>query len=198
MTLEPIINSGDMAEFGYPCADYEILNRVSARIRRHTGQAITEQESTARGRSPLVLPQYPVRSITSVTTRAGTVIPTGSYQLNGSILTGPACPGINDFEINLGQNPRDHGWLTVVYQSGWALAEIPDELRELACSIAGRISATSDAAAAGIESRRVGEEAVTFSSAALTGGLTDEEKASLDAIFAPHLRRGPRTVVMSP
>lgn len=195
MALGPIINSADMVEFGFSCVDPGVFNRVSARIRRHTGQAITAQESTASGRSPLVLPQYPVTSVTSVTTRAGTALTADSYQLNGSILTGPVCLGLNDFEINLGQDARNYGWLTVVYQSGWDA--IPDELRELACSIAARIAATSDASAAGIESRKVGEEAITFSSAALTGGLTDDEKNSLDDIFPPHLRRGPRTVVLT-
>lgn len=197
MTDDPLITSSDMEWFGYDAPADGITSRASAMVRRHTRQTVTEATSVARGRSPLVLPQYPVQSVASVVDGLGNTLAASAYTLHGSILTGPVCPSINDFEINLaGDQGSTAGWLTVTYQSGWAV--VPDALLELVCAIAARMGATSGVAEAGIRQRQVGGETLTFAAEALSGSLTDREKADLDAFFPGHLTRGPRTVSLDP
>lgn len=192
---EPLISSADLSYFGYDDSiDVAILTRVSAIVRRHTKQTITRATSVAKGRSPLVLPQYPVVSITSVVNAAGTAVT--DYELNGSVLTAPYCAGVNDFEINLGTNPRSLGRLTVTYESGYDFP--PDELRELCCAIAARLAGTDGVAQAGIKAREVGGESLTFAAESLSGSLTDREMDELDAMFPKHLAGPPRTVRMDP
>lgn len=193
LSSEPIVTAADMAAFGYSAVDDTVLMRVSTKVRRYTGQTITAATSTAAGWSPLVLPQYPVQSVTSVTDELGTVLDESAWTLRGNVLTGPVCPGINDFEINLPMtgSVRQPGWVTVVYESGWDV--VPDELLELICSIAARAAAGAPVAEAGLRSRTVGGESVTFAAEAISLDLTDREQEQLDEFF-PNLRRGPRTI----
>ncbi|MGE3795107.1 MAG: hypothetical protein AB7I38_14430 [Dehalococcoidia bacterium] len=195
LSLEPLVTVSDMTDLGYDPVDVTILARVSAKVRRTTGQTISAATSTATGYSPMRLPQYPVRSITSVTTESGVELGAESWNLRGQVLTGPVSPGINDFEINLdGRGATRHGWLTVVYESGWDT--LPDTLIELLCSIAARIASGEGVAAAGIREKHVGDQSLTFSAEALSLHLTDLEQQQLTALFPA--RSGPRTIALDP
>lgn len=195
LSAEPLITVTDMDELGYDSVDPKILARVSAKVRRFTGQTISATESNAAGFSPLRLPQYPVRSITTVETEAGDELAAESWRLRGQILTGPISPGFNDFEINLsGRRNERLGWLKVTYQSGWEV--LPDELVELICSIAARVASSAPAATAQLREKRVGDQSLVFSSESLSLDLSDREQQQLRAFF-PRLA-GPATIQTSP
>lgn len=194
LSSSPLLTAADMTAFGYSAVADAVLMRVSSKVRRYTGQTIGAATSTASGRSPLVLPQYPVNSVASVVTAAGTAVSADDWFLRGNVITAPVCPGINDFEINYGPYPaaarEKYGWITVQYASGWAT--LPDELLELLCSIAARVAAGAGTAEAGLRTRTVGGESLTFAAEAISLDLTDREQAQLDGFF-PNLRSGPRT-----
>lgn len=194
LSAEPLITVADMDDLGYTAADPKILARVSAKVRRFTGQNISATESTASGYSPLRLPQYPVRSITAVEDETGTAISDGDWRLRGQIITGPISPGINDFEVNLSRRFNERlGWIKVTYQSGWEV--LPDELLELICSIAARVASSQPAADAQLREKRVGDQALVFSSESLSLDLSDREQQQLRAYFPA--QGGPSTIQTS-
>ena len=86
------------------------------------------------------------------------------------------------------ENPDDE----VVYEAG--PATVPDDVKELVCHIASRMSNTSAAAAAGVQQETGGSESVTFGFDAYSGiaDLTKGELASLARLF-PKI---PQLVVM--
>ena len=135
--------------------------------------SITATTTTITGRGPVLqLPERPVNSITSVTDVTDTAHPI--------TLT------IDDWVLRAGgvlETPAYSGNLTVVYSSGWAT--LPDELIELVCGLAARLTEINPDVAAGVQQESGGSESVTFGfdSYNAIAELSTGEKRVLDRIF---------------
>jgi len=176
--LPDLATPADLTSYGYPDVAGGFLARASARVRRHTRQQITAGTSTVALPSwPYRLPQRPVVEVVSVETSDGTQL---AYELSTS--------GVLKVRRHWG------GPIHVTYDHGFD--ELPDELVELVCSIAARLSRTPDAVSSGATSEQAGGEAVAWGSDAWRGttGLTAEEKAALDRLFP----KVPATVALRP
>jgi len=149
--------------------------RASARVRGYTRQTISAATTTVSVRGPIVLlPERPVNTITSVTDVSD---PAGSYTLT-----------TDEWTLRAGgvlETPGFGGNLTVVYTSGWAT--LPDELVELVCGLASRLTNVVAGAAAGVQQETGGSESVTygFDSYTAISELTTGEKRVLDRLFPP-------------
>lgn len=178
MALPPLATAADLEFFGYAGTPEEILDRASARVRRHTRQQITPGTSTLTLETCSVrLPQRPVTSVVSVKEADDEDV---TYKLkHGGIL--------------IVQTLRS-GPVTVEWEHG--LDPLPEELVELVCSIANRLATTPVAVAAGVTSEQAGGESLAWGSDAWRGttGLTEAEKAALDKLF-PRL---PSTITLRP
>lgn len=190
----PLVDATDMDAFGFDAVDPKLLDRVSAKVRRYTGQHITRTTSTAKGYSPLRLGQAPVVSVTTVVDEYGQTLDDAAWRLQGQVVTGPIALGINDFEINLPRRGRA-GWIEVTYESGYET--VPDELKELVCGIAARVAALGGPGPR-IRQQTVGGESVAYDTASIAVDLNDVEKAELRAFFGHTKRRGARTIDVGP
>lgn len=171
--LTNLANQADATAFGYGTITGGYFARASARIRGYTRQTITAGTSTILARAPIVqLPERPVTSVTSVTDVSDA---NSTYLLSE-----------NEYTLRAGgvlEVPNYGGNLEIVYEHGFAT--LPDELLELVCQVASRMSATPDAVASGAVQETGGSESVSYGLAAFnaTSDLTDGEKRVLDRIF---------------
>lgn len=156
--------------FGYGTIAAGYFKRASARVRAYTRQQIDAGTTVLEVRAPVVLlPQRPVRAVTSVVNAAGDVLVEGDdWVLRGG--------GI--LEI-----PNEGGQVTVEYAHGFET--VPDEIVEIVCGIAARMSTQSDAASAGVIQETGGSESVSygFDSYKAVSALSAGEMAMLDRLF---------------
>jgi len=173
--LPNLADQTDATAYGYGTITAAMFARASARVRGYTRQQITEGTSTISARGPIVqLPQRPVTEITSVT----------------AILDDPTVLDTDDWVLRAGgvlEVPRYGGNLEIVYDHGWAT--LPDELVELVCGLASRLTNVNPAAGAGVQQETGGSESVTFGfdSYNAISELSTGEKRVLDRMFPPRL-----------
>ncbi|MET8985835.1 hypothetical protein ABZW49_10340 [Nonomuraea wenchangensis] len=170
----PLASPADAARLGYALPEgreAEFLARASARLRREAGRPISSTVSTLRlpvDGGTVRLPGGPITDVSAVVRLA---------EDGGSALTGWRWDG----------RERIHGiplWcgdIAVTYTHGFAV--IPDELLDLVCSVAMRLSSTDDAAGmeAGIRSESIDDYQVTYAAEAVetASGLLPGEASQL-------------------
>lgn len=163
----------DATAFGYGTIATAMFARASARVRGYTRQTITADSSVVKVRGPVVmLPQQPVTSITTVKDIS---IPAEPYTLEAE-----------EWVLRSGgilETPDYGGNLEVAYAHGFAT--VPDEVKELVCGVASRLTQINAAAASGVQQESAGSESVTFGfdSYKAISDLTAGEKAVLDRLF---------------
>ncbi|MGA4989874.1 hypothetical protein [Nonomuraea bangladeshensis] len=170
----PLASPADAARLGYSLPEgreMEFLARASARLRREAGRPISSTISTVRRRvegGTVLLPGGPITAVATVTRLA---------EDGGATLTGWRWDGMEHIHCI----PLWCGDVNVTYTHG--LAVIPDELLDLVCSIASRLSATDDAAGmeAGIRSESIDDYQVTYAAEAVetASGLLPGEASQL-------------------
>ncbi len=167
----------DAIRLGYtlPAGQEEsLLLRASVRIRRAAGYPISSTTSTVRyvvddGRVTLL--GSPVTAVTAVAKLA---------EDGGGTLTGWRWDGGNRlFGV------PSWGQVNVTQTHGWTV--IPDELKDLVCSVAARLGVSGGAAGmeAGIRSESIDDYSVTYAAETLTmaSDLLEGEKAALRQIL---------------
>lgn len=172
--LPDLVTTQDFTDYGYDPAAAVKAAAASARVRRFLRpQHITAETSTITltKDGPWLLPQRPVRAVTSVTIDGAEV----AYELDGSWLSSEYCAP-----------------LTVVYDHGFTV--LPDDLVELMCAICVRLAAIPTAMAAGARSEQAGGESITWGADGWAGttGLTRPEMEALRKIYPVY----PRTTIM--
>jgi hypothetical protein len=173
--LTNLAAQADATAYGYGTITTAMFARASARVRGYTRQVITATTTTVTARGPIIqLPERPVNAITSVTDV--------SDPANTSALTS------SEWSVRSGgilETPGYGGNLTVVYTSGWAT--LPDELIELVCGLASRLTNITPAVGSGVQQETGGSESVTFGfdSYNAISELSTGEKRVLDRIFPP-------------
>lgn len=141
--LAPLATPTEAAEFGF-ALDAPQLRQASARIRGALGQQVTAGESTVKAGGPVFrLPERPVREVVSVVDTAGAPVP---FEAVGSLVT------LDNWAP--GQT------VTVTYRHGYV--DLPDELVELVCQVAKRISNTDPQIEAGKQQVSMGPFAATM------------------------------------
>lgn len=174
----------DATAFGYGTIATAYFARASARVRGYVRQQITAGTSTITVRGPIVvLPERPVTAITSVKDISDL---DDEYTLED-----------DEWVLRSGgvlETPNFGGNLEVTYSHGFAT--VSDELKEVVCGIASRLSTIPSAASTGVQQESAGSESVTFGfdSYKAIADLTAGEKAVLDRLF-PKL---PNVVVLRP
>lgn len=183
--MTALANQTDATSFGYGTIASGYFNRASTRVTafaRARGYALASATYTVTGRGPsILLPNRPVTSITSV---AYVEDPSDEIELTSDewTLREGGVLEVYDYPGNL----------EVVYVGG--PASVSDEVKEIVCHIASRMSNTSSAAASGVQQETGGSESVTFGFDAYSGiaDLTKGELAALGRLF-PKI---PQLVVM--
>lgn len=180
--MTALATQADLTRFGYPTPENAdaLLLRASARVRLAAGhQNVNAGQSTVtlpipRHESSVRLWQFPVTSVDSVTLDDGAALTSDDYQLVGQ-------------ELFLYRHARWCRSVTVTYSYGWTTP--PDELVELVCSVATRLSGTRPDRDPAIQAKTVGDVSETYNPAALdtVSGLLPGEEATLRRIF---YRRG--------
>lgn len=167
--LPPIATEADATQLGIT-ATQQALTRASIRIRGWLHQQITIGQSTITATGPTVrLPQRPVASVASVTLDGAAI----AYTLKAGVVTVDT-----DAEVRI---TYTHGFVAV-----------PDEILELVCQVASRMSAEPAALQQGIQQATNGPFSVGYGWDAwkAQSGLTAGEKATLRRYW-PEL---PRTI----
>jgi hypothetical protein len=193
MALAALATTDDLTRFGYPVpanAD-NLLDRASVRIRLAAGrQTITSDTSTVTFPPPadgvLRLWQFPVTAIHAVSLDDGTQVT--DYELVGNDLYLPTT-----LYQWVGYDPMGFtdAWrysnITVTYSHGFDT--VPDELVELTCSVAMRMSGTKPDRDPAIQAQTVGDVSQTINPAALdlASRLLPGEESTIRRIF---YRRG--------
>lgn len=178
--LANLADQNDATAFGHDTIAVGFFTRASARVRAYVEQDITAGTSTIKGRAPVILlPQRPVTAVTSVE--------------NGDI---ELIEG-DDWELHVGGTlvvPLERETLEIVYSHGFAV--VPDQVKEVVCSIAARLSAITPAVAQGVIQETAGSESVSFGfdSYNAISELSTGEKRMLDRLFPPR----PISVVSRP
>lgn len=179
--MDALVTTQTATSWGFTGLTDVDLRRASARIRGYLGQDISSGTSTVTARGPVFrLPQRPVNSVTSVVDQDGAAL---EYTIEGSIITTAYL-----------------GMVTVAYSHGYAT--LPDELIELVCQVAARLSSNSanTALASGVQQQQ--QTAGVFQSGVTYGwdawkaqaGLTQGERDTLNRYF-PRL---PQIITMGP
>jgi hypothetical protein len=172
--LASLASQSDATAYGYGTITEGMFARASARVRGYVRQQITAGTSTITVRGPIVLlPERPVTAITSVTDEVSE--PDLPYTLLA-----------DEWELRVGgvlQTPKFGGNLQVSYTHGFA--NLPDELIELVCQLATRLTNVNQAAASGVQQETGGSESVTlgFDSYNAISELSTGEKRVLDRLF---------------
>lgn len=175
--MAPLATSADATRFGYTLPagrEDELLERASVRLRRAAGQQISETTSTVRLRvdgGVATLPGPPVSAVTTVaklTEDGGTTLTGWRWDGYDRVTCIPWCYDVNVTYVH-GFNP------------------VPDELKELVCSVAVRLGSapSSGGMEAGIRSESIDDYSVTYATEAVeaAGGLLDGEEAQLRAFL---------------
>jgi hypothetical protein len=169
--LANLANQTDATAFGHGTIPSGFFARASARVRAYVEQDITAGTSTIKGRAPVILlPQRPVNTVTSVKI--------GDVELIEH----------EDWELQVGGTlvvPLERTTLEVTYTHGFAV--VPDQIKEVVCSIAARLSTITPAVAQGVIQETAGTESVSFGfdSYNAISELSTGEKRMLDKLF-PH------------
>lgn len=179
LTGQSIATLSDCATYGYTAVTQEYLERAIQRVCAYTRQGITSGTSTVSLSYPYTLPQRPVVSITSVTDADGVEITAEEYTLRGQMLVLDSPPGV----------------ITVTYTHGFTT--VPDEIKEVVCSIAARMQAAPAGLMAGYSTESADGEQIGYGADAYAGvaELTSAERRALDRLF-PTTRRVPRTAML--
>lgn len=174
----PLASPADAARLGYALPageEMEMLARASARLRREAGRPISSTTSTIRRRvegGRVMLPGGPITAVSTVARLA---------EDGGATLTGWRWDGMEHIHCV----PLWCGDVDVTYTHGFAM--LPDELLELVCAVAVRLSATDDAAGmeAGIRSESIDDYSVTYAAEAVqtASGLLPGECDQLAAFL---------------
>lgn len=174
----PLASPADAARLGYTLPageEMEKLARASARLRREAGRPISSTTSTVRRRvegGSVMLPGGPITAVSTVVRLA---------EDGGATLTGWRWDGMEHIHCI----PLWCGDVNVTWTHGFAT--LPDELLELVCSVAVRLSATEDAAGmeAGIRSEQIDDYSVTYAAEAVqtASGLLPGECEQLAAFL---------------
>ena len=185
----PLASPADAARLGYTLPEgreMEMLARASARLRRGAGRPISSTTSTVRRRvegGKVTLPGGPITAVSAIARLA---------EDGGATLTGWRWDGYEHIHCI----PLWCGDVNVTYVHGFAT--LPDELLELVCSVAVRLSATDDAAGmeAGIRSETIDDYSVTYAAEAVetASGLLPGEEDEL----AKFLGSSPGAFVVRP
>jgi len=172
--LANLADQDNATAYGYGTIAAGMFARASARVRGYVRQQITAGTSTITVRGPVVLlPERPVTAITSIIDEV--TDPDVPYTLE-----------VDEWELRNGgvlETPKFGGNLEVTYEHGFAT--LPDELIELVCGVAARLSDVNPAAAAGVQQETGGSESVTFGfdSYNAISELSTGEKRVLDRLF---------------
>jgi len=163
----------DATAFGYGAISSAMFKRASARVRGYVRQEITADTSTIIVRGPIVV--MPERPVTEITTVKDITDPDDPYTLSA-----------DEWVLRSGgilETPNFGGNLEVTYDHGFAT--VPDEVIELVCGVASRLTQINVAAASGVQQETAGSESVTFGfdSYKAISDLTAGEKAVLDRLF---------------
>lgn len=174
----PLASPADAARLGYSLPEgreMEFLARASARLRREAGRPISSTTSTVRRRvegGTVLLPGGPITAVSTVARLA---------EDGGATLTGWRWDGME----HIHGIPLWCGDVNVTWTHGFAT--VPDELLELVCSLAVRLSATEEAAGmeAGIRSESIDDYTVTYAAEAVesASGLLPGEASQLAAFL---------------
>lgn len=170
--LPNLVTTQDFTDYGYDPAAAAKAASASARVRRFLRpQQITAGTSTTTvtGDGPWLLPQRPVREVTSVTDANDSDI---TYTMDGPWLSSDSCAP-----------------LIVAYDHGFET--LPDTLVELVCAIAVRLAAIPTAMAVGARTEQAGGESITWGADGWAGttGLTRPEMEALRKIYPVYPRR---------
>lgn len=197
MAPTPLATLPDAIRLGYTLTagqEESLLARASARLRRAAGQQISSTTSTVRlpvENGTIRLPGAPITAVASVVRLAedGGAAVTG-WRWNGReridyVNVWPTATPVYFFDP-WQCLPVD---VLVTYTHGLA-APYPDELVELACSVAQRLGASSTATGmeAGIRSEQIDDYSVTYAAEArvdAAGLLPGERSALHDILGAP-------------
>lgn len=187
-----LATQADLTRFGYdiPANADALLERASARLRLAAGhQMVTPDTSTVtfmpQLRPRLRLWQFPARAVHSVIRNDTGEDITSQCALDGNDLL---LPSYGSFLYP----PDVLSWfgftsITVTYSHGWAV--VPDELVELVCAVAVRMSGTKPDRDPAIVAQTVGDVSQQINPAALglASGLLPGEVATIRRVF---YRRG--------
>ena len=161
--LEPLATLARANDLGYsPSA--ELIARASVRVRGYLRQTITADTSTVTARGPVFrLPQRPVRSVDSVLDADGTPI---EFSVSGSLVTVGSLDEV-----------------TVAYSHGYEL--VPDELVDVVCQVANRLSVSAPELEQGVQQQSAGpwQASMGWDAWKALSGLTSGEKQVLDRYY---------------
>lgn len=162
--LSALATVADAEAFGFVGVTSAALVQASTRVRARARQQISAGSSTVAGQGPSFrLPQRPVVDVTSVTDSDGAAV---EFEVRPGGFLVTACDDV----------------LTVEYDHG--LTDIPDEVVEIVCTIAARLSGALSSAG----------QTLGFDAWRGQFGLTAEEKSVIDGLFP----RPPRLIVQRP
>jgi hypothetical protein len=178
--LANLANQADATAFGHGTIPEGFFTRASARVRAYVDQDITAGSSTLVARAPIVmLPQRPVIAISSIKE------------------DGVELEEKHDWVLRVGgvvEIPNQSGNLEINYTHGFD--PVPDQVKEVVCSIASRLSTVTPEVAAGVIQETAGSESVSFGfdSYNAISELSTGEKRMLDKLFP----KRPSVVVSRP
>lgn len=167
--LANLANQTDATAFGHGTIPEGFFTRASARVRAYVDQDITAGTSTLVARAPVVLlPQRPVVEVTSVKE------------------DGVELEQNHDWVLRVGgvlEIPNQSGNLEIQYSHGYDV--VPDQVKEIVCSIAARLATVTPEVAAGVIQETAGSESVSFGfdSYNAIAELSTGEKRMLDRLF---------------
>lgn len=180
MAMPVLATQDDLTRFGYaiPVNADNLLDRASVRVRLAAGhQTVTADTSTVtfppNSGNTFQLWQFPCTGVHAVTAGDGTAIT--DWTLTGNEITFPC-----------GVIPVNSS-VTITYTHGFAT--LPDELVEVVCAVAVRLSGTKPDRDPAVIAQAVGDVSQTLSPVALdmASGLLPGEFATVRRIF---YRRG--------
>lgn len=174
--LPLLATTADATDFGLTVTE-AALRRASTRVRTYVDQEITLGSSTVvLPQSNRRLPQRPVVTVATVVDEDGvTLTEDTEWELDGDRISTMAT-----------------GKLTVTYTHG--LSTIPDDLVELVCTVAARITNMPTELQGGVQQQGAGPFQTTYGwdSHKAASGLTQGEKDTLNRIWP----RIPRTITL--
>ena len=177
MTLPALATTDDMATYGYtaPANASAMLARASARIRLAAGHQVITAETSSVSFPPsrercLKLWQVPVTAVHSVVLDDGT-------SLTDYVVVG------NEVWLSHIDRAGIPQGVTVTYDHGYTT--LPDELIELTCAVAMRLSGTKPDRDPAIQAQTVGDVSQTLNAGAgdYASRLLPGEEATIRRIF---------------
>lgn len=164
-----LANQADATAFGHGTIPEGFFARASARVRAYVDQDITAGSSVLVARAPVILlPQRPVVGVS--------LVKEDGVELEEK----------HDWVLRVGgvlEVPNQSGNLEIHYTHGFD--PVPDQVKEVVCSIAARLATVSPDVAAGVIQETAGSESVSFGfdSYNAIAELSTGEKRMLDRLF---------------